>query len=131
MPLYAYIYIYSLIDSIFSLPGIENSHVLSALFCPWNMYWFPWKVKISYFCTYESKFMDISCLVFSMNVGWNLYEKRAYEILTFHISTLMNNVWNFYEMSMKNLQVSWTKELVVLVNRTIMSWLQSHTNYAG
>ena len=46
-----------------------------------------------------------------MNVGWNLYEKSsAYELLTFHVLTPMKNVWNFYEMSMKNLYVSWTKK---------------------
>ena len=38
---------------------LVNSHNTLLVFCPWNTWWFPWKVKISYFCTYEKKFMDI------------------------------------------------------------------------
>ena len=39
----------------------------------------------------------------SMNGGWNLYERSSVYEKWLRILTFTNNLWNFYEMSMKNL----------------------------
>ena len=71
------------------------SHYTTSYYCPWNMQWFPWKVKF-----HTSAPMRTSSSIFH---GWFfpwMLDKLCMEKVQhmkfwlFHISTLMNNLWN-------------------------------------
>ena len=60
----------------------------------------PWKVKISYFCTYESKLMDISWLVF-FHECWMKFVWKKFSIWNFDFSYVYRHLRIMYEISMK------------------------------